>query len=114
ARLPEDWQTWADFEADADELFNYEPLIIPGLSQTAEYAGAISHATGPHLSDALVNTLIGSRIARQACSANIPAIRLGATRVDHRLAGGVRCHTTGVFGDLLRSRYDRSRHEINC
>lgn len=77
-RLPEDWQTWVDFEAEASELFNYEPMMIPGLLQTAEYAGAIIRATGPHLSDAEVDTLIGSRMARQGLLSRSTPVRFHA------------------------------------
>ncbi|WP_344925273.1 Scr1 family TA system antitoxin-like transcriptional regulator [Saccharopolyspora gregorii] len=44
--FPADWQTWVDFEDEATALRSYEPLIIPGLLQTAEYARSIIRATG--------------------------------------------------------------------
>jgi transcriptional regulator with XRE-family HTH domain len=63
--LPENWQTWAEFEAEAVAVFNYEPLMIPGLLQTPEYARAVIQATGPALSVAEVDKLVASRMARQ-------------------------------------------------
>ncbi|MEV0679776.1 helix-turn-helix transcriptional regulator [Actinosynnema sp. NPDC050436] len=63
--LPDDWQTWADFEHEATGLFNYEPLVIPGLLQTAEYARELIRATGHNLSADQVDALVTSRIARQ-------------------------------------------------
>lgn len=64
--LPQDWQTWVDFEAEASALFSYEPLMMPGLSQTAEYAHAIITATGDDLSEDQVHQLVASRMARQS------------------------------------------------
>ncbi|MEU4738876.1 helix-turn-helix transcriptional regulator [Actinosynnema sp. NPDC023658] len=65
AHFPEDWQTWADFEEEANALHFYEPLMIPGLLQTAEYARKIICATGNDLDDDQVETLVSSRMARQ-------------------------------------------------
>lgn len=65
ANLPEDWQTWVDFEEEANSLLNYEPLVIPGLLQTSEYARELIRATGYALSDDQVDALVTSRMARQ-------------------------------------------------
>jgi hypothetical protein len=64
--LPRDWQTWVDFEAEASALSMYQPLMIPGLAQTAEYARAIIQATGSDLSDDQIDVLVTSRLSRQA------------------------------------------------
>lgn len=77
-KLPEDWQTWVDFEAEASELFNYEPLMIPGLLQTAEYATAIIRATGPQLSEAEAEALVGTRMARQGLLSKTTPVHLHA------------------------------------
>ncbi len=63
--LPEDWQTWADFEDEAGSLLHFQPLVIPGLLQTAEYARTLIKATGHGLTDDQVDALVASRIARQ-------------------------------------------------
>jgi transcriptional regulator with XRE-family HTH domain len=63
--LPQDWRTWVDFEAEASALFSYEPLMMPGLLQTAEYAQAIITATGDDLSEDQIHQLVASRMARQ-------------------------------------------------
>jgi transcriptional regulator with XRE-family HTH domain len=71
--LPEDWQAWADFEEEASALLNYEPLMIPGLLQTPDYARSIIKATGHALTDAQVDALVASRLARQGLlSRNTP------------------------------------------
>jgi uncharacterized protein DUF5753/helix-turn-helix protein len=64
--LPQDWQTWVDFEAEASALCMYQPLTIPGILQTSEYAQAIIRATGSNLSDDQVDTLVTSRMSRQS------------------------------------------------
>jgi transcriptional regulator with XRE-family HTH domain len=64
--LPEDWQTWTEVEAEATSARNYEPLIIPGLLQTAEYARAIILSTAVSgLSDSEVDKFVASRMTRQ-------------------------------------------------
>lgn len=65
ANLPADWQTWSDFEEEASALFHYDPLTIPGLLQTQEYARAVIRATGPGLSDSQVDALVESRMSKQ-------------------------------------------------
>ncbi|MFI9010445.1 helix-turn-helix domain-containing protein [Actinosynnema sp. NPDC053489] len=64
-KLPGDWQTWADFEDEAGSLLNYEPLVVPGLLQTPEYARALIRATGHALTDPQVDSLVASRMSRQ-------------------------------------------------
>jgi len=63
--LPDDWQTWVDFESEATALSSYQPLTIPGQLQTAEYARAIIQATGSGLSDDQLDALVISRLSRQ-------------------------------------------------
>lgn len=65
AHFPADWQTWSDFEDEATGLRHYEPLGIPGLLQTSEYATSIIRATGGSLSNREVDELVSSRMARR-------------------------------------------------
>jgi transcriptional regulator with XRE-family HTH domain len=83
--LPKDWQAWTDFEDEASGLFNYEPLMIPGLLQTPEYARAIIAATGKGLTDADVDALVGSRRARQGLLSRTTPVRLHALIEQHAL-----------------------------
>ncbi|MGQ0839563.1 helix-turn-helix domain-containing protein [Actinokineospora sp.] len=78
AQLPDDWQTWIDLEAEASALFSYQPLMIPGLLQSTEYARAIIRATGPALSDDQVDLLISSRMSRQGLLSRSRPLRLDA------------------------------------
>jgi hypothetical protein len=74
--LPGDWQTWADFEDEASSLLYYEPLVIPGLLQTPEYARSIIKATGHGLTDAQVDALVASRMARQGLLSRSTPLKL--------------------------------------
>jgi hypothetical protein len=66
SRLPELWQELIDIERTATAIINYEPLLIPGLLQTADYAGALIAAANPALSEDEVETRVAARVARQA------------------------------------------------
>jgi Domain of unknown function (DUF5753)/Helix-turn-helix domain len=66
SRLPELWQELIDIERSATAIINYEPLVVPGLLQTADYAGALIHAGNPALSEDEVETRVAARTARQA------------------------------------------------
>ncbi|MGH3624279.1 MAG: helix-turn-helix domain-containing protein [Sciscionella sp.] len=64
--LPQLWRSLIDFEAKTARIQNFEPLAIPGLLQTAEYTRAIIQGTDPTLSEAELDNLVASRMARQA------------------------------------------------
>ncbi|MGH3719203.1 MAG: helix-turn-helix domain-containing protein [Pseudonocardiaceae bacterium] len=66
SRLPELWQELNDFERAATVITNYEPLLIPGLLQTADYAGALIAAVNPALSEDEVESRVALRTTRQA------------------------------------------------
>ena len=66
SRLPELWQELIDFERSATAIVNYEPLVVPGLLQSADYAGALIHAANPALSEDEVENRVAARTARQA------------------------------------------------
>jgi hypothetical protein len=77
-KLPEYWQTWIDFESEASVLLHYQPLVIPGLLQTPDYARAIIRSTGTDLSDADVDALVSSRMARQGLLSKENPVKLHA------------------------------------
>jgi len=66
SRLPELWQELIDFERSATSIINYEPLVVPGLLQTADYAGVLITAANPALSEDEVETRVAARTTRQA------------------------------------------------
>ncbi|MBB5955059.1 transcriptional regulator with XRE-family HTH domain [Saccharothrix tamanrassetensis] len=64
-KLPNNWKNLIDFEGQAEALYNYEPLVIPGLAQTADYARAVIKGTDGRLSDGEVDGLVAARMSRQ-------------------------------------------------
>ena len=66
AGLPELWRSLMDFEATATRIQNFEPLFVPGLLQTAEYCRAVIRGADATLSEAELDNLVASRMARQA------------------------------------------------
>jgi transcriptional regulator with XRE-family HTH domain len=79
AGLPHLWRTLIDFENKATRIHNYEYAIIPGLLQTAEYSAAMIRATDATLSDAELDNLVASRMARQTLLTRARAPHLMAT-----------------------------------
>ncbi|MDQ2882160.1 MAG: helix-turn-helix domain-containing protein [Actinomycetota bacterium] len=75
-KLPVDLKTWLDFESEASAILIYQPLVIPGLLQTPEYARAIIHATGIDLSEAEIHGLVSNRMARQELLSRTSPIKL--------------------------------------
>ena len=59
------FQEWADIEAQATVLRWYEPLVVPGLLQTEDYARAILSARPDGNLDDL-DEQVAARLARQA------------------------------------------------
>ncbi|MCA1195456.1 helix-turn-helix transcriptional regulator [Saccharopolyspora sp. 6V] len=66
AHFPADWQTWSDFEDEATGLRYYDPMVIPGLLQTSEYARAVIAGTSDGLSVDQIEERVASRTARRA------------------------------------------------
>ncbi|WP_156754848.1 helix-turn-helix domain-containing protein [Actinokineospora pegani] len=66
ANLPSIWRAVIDFENKATRIQNYEPLIVPGLLQTDEYAAALLRGTEPTLSGAELDNLVATRMARHS------------------------------------------------
>ena len=52
-----------DFETEACSIRTYEPLLVPGLLQTCEYAEAVMRSGG---GDALIERRVDARMARQS------------------------------------------------
>ncbi len=65
AGLPQLWRALIDFENKAARIQCYESLVIPGLLQTGEYCEATLRAVDDTLSDAELDNLVASRMARQ-------------------------------------------------
>lgn len=75
--LPNAYETYIGFEAEATSIFTYECQVIPGLLQTAEYAHAVTQIDHDAEPD-LVNQRVSVRMARQAVLTRSPPPRLWA------------------------------------
>lgn len=68
------WQAYNDtpvvplvgLEAAADRIYTYEQMVVPGLLQTSEYAGAVLRVGRPDLSPQRIARWLELRMARQA------------------------------------------------
>jgi hypothetical protein len=65
--LPEQWQILIEWEDTANSLQTYQPLWIPGLLQTADYARTIIRDTADlSLPASELDTKVAARLGRQA------------------------------------------------
>ncbi|MBA0128305.1 helix-turn-helix domain-containing protein [Haloechinothrix sp. YIM 98757] len=65
-RLPDQWQALIEFERTATALWNYEPLWVPGLLQTSDYARAIIDGTAAQeRTESELDTKVAARLGRQ-------------------------------------------------
>ena len=84
------FQEWADIEAEATVLRWYEPLVVPGLLQTEDYARAILSVRPDGSLDDL-DEQVAARLARQAVLDRPDAPQLWCVLdegVLHRAIGG--------------------------
>ncbi|WP_434438597.1 helix-turn-helix domain-containing protein [Lentzea sp. E54] len=64
-QLPSNWKEIIYFERRAEAVFNYQPLLIPGLAQTPEYARITLRGVTDGLTADQIETLVASRMGRQ-------------------------------------------------
>ena len=100
AGLPHLWRALIDFENKATRIHNYEYAIIPGLLQTSEYSEALIRATDPTLSEAELDNLVASRMARQTLLTRTKAPAFRA--VIHEMALRVPAGAPGVMKRQLQ------------
>jgi hypothetical protein len=61
---PQWFRDWLDAEREASSLRWWEPMLVPGLLQTADYARAIL-AVGPDIAEDELDDVVSARILRQ-------------------------------------------------
>jgi transcriptional regulator with XRE-family HTH domain len=76
--LPDAYETFIGFEAEASSIFTYEAQVVPGLLQTAEYASAVTQADGVVKDAEVINQRVAVRMARQAVLTREPPLQLWA------------------------------------
>jgi transcriptional regulator with XRE-family HTH domain len=74
--LPEAYTAYITFEGEARSLLNYESSFIPGLLQTEDYARAALQRGNPAATKEEIQSLVATRIGRQAVLTRDPPLRL--------------------------------------
>jgi transcriptional regulator with XRE-family HTH domain len=64
--IPEDYATYIGFESEADRIWNFELVSIPGLLQTEAYTRAVLRGGASRLSDEEIDRRLEVRLRRQA------------------------------------------------
>jgi transcriptional regulator with XRE-family HTH domain len=64
--LPDAYETFIGFEAEASAISTYEVQVVPGLLQTDEYARAVTVADGVYDDPEVIGQRVAVRMARQA------------------------------------------------
>ena len=62
---PRWFEDWLNHEREASSLRIWQPLIIPGLLQTADYARALFRADMLNTGDEVIDQLVATRLGRQ-------------------------------------------------
>jgi transcriptional regulator with XRE-family HTH domain len=65
-KLPAAWKDLIRFEHEAVAIYNFEPLVIPGLLQTGDYARAVIRSDSKERTEVEVDQLVRTRMGRQA------------------------------------------------
>ncbi|MQY13497.1 hypothetical protein SRB5_36450 [Streptomyces sp. RB5] len=66
AKLPLFFQNFASIELEAVSRFDFDPVVLPGLLQTEEYARALFVTACPHMDEETVEQRLEARLSRQA------------------------------------------------
>jgi transcriptional regulator with XRE-family HTH domain len=74
--LPNPYETYIGFEAEAISISNYEAQVVPGLLQTDEYARAVNQADSVLDRPDVIDQRVAVRMARQAVLTRDPAPQL--------------------------------------
>ena len=82
---PPDWREFLDFEGKAARMHSFEPLLVPGLLQTAEYARAVISGMEPSRTEAELDDLVATRMARQIILSRSRAPMFHAVVEEHAL-----------------------------
>jgi transcriptional regulator with XRE-family HTH domain len=77
-KLPSNWKDLINFEREASALYDFEPLLVPGLVQTPEYTTLVIQAFAENLSEPELHTLVSARMNRKLVltRSNAPQLHL--------------------------------------
>ncbi|MFE2034684.1 helix-turn-helix domain-containing protein [Streptomyces scopuliridis] len=74
AKLPLFFQDFALIETEAVSRFSSDPMLIPGLLQTEEYARALVSEHSPPLSEEVIEQRVEARLSRQKLLTRTPMV----------------------------------------
>jgi transcriptional regulator with XRE-family HTH domain len=89
AKLPAFFQDFASIEAEAISRFSYDPLLVPGLLQTEEYARALFAGHCPPFDDEILERHVEARIGRQRLLGRTPLVELSFVIGESALVNGL-------------------------
>jgi transcriptional regulator with XRE-family HTH domain len=97
-RLPKQLRTLIDHEDKAVSIGDFQPVILPGLLQTGDYARALMIETGNAPTDEIEDR-VAARLARQSLFSRRPPVRF--TFFLHEFVFRLPIGTTTVMSDQL-------------
>ncbi|WP_411114382.1 Scr1 family TA system antitoxin-like transcriptional regulator [Streptomyces sp. 029-5] len=74
AKLPAFFQDFALIETEAVSRYDFDPLLIPGLLQTEDYARALFSRHCPSLSEEIIEQHLEARLSRQKLLTRTPIV----------------------------------------
>ncbi|MEU3185350.1 helix-turn-helix transcriptional regulator [Streptomyces sp. NPDC006923] len=74
AKLPAFFQDFALIETEAVSRYDFDPLLIPGLLQTEDYARALFSGHCPSLSEEIIEQHLDARLSRQKLLTRAPMV----------------------------------------
>ncbi|MFJ4923594.1 helix-turn-helix transcriptional regulator [Streptomyces sp. NPDC088725] len=87
AKLPAFFQDFALIETEAISRYDFEPLLIPGLLQTEDYARALFSSNSPLMSEETIEQHVEARLGRQKLLTKTPLVETSFIIGEHALLG---------------------------
>jgi transcriptional regulator with XRE-family HTH domain len=103
APMPRILRDLTRFENEATTIYNFEPLLLPGLVQTAEYARTLIRLAAPSRTEEEIENMVAVRMNRQRVldRADPPQLRLIIEEMALRRTMGDAAMMTGQLQHLL-------------
>ncbi|SCG52228.1 hypothetical protein GA0070560_107135 [Micromonospora halophytica] len=105
--LPSSYRQYIGLESAAEEVHNFETLVVPGLLQTADYARAMTSEDAFEPSPEAVERRVAVRMQRQELitSGKLRLVAVLDEAVLHRKIGGAE-----IMADQLAALLDAGKH----
>lgn len=113
--LPPRYAEYIGLEAEADEIHNFEPLSVPGLLQTEDYARSMIAGGLGEMTESEVERRVEVRTARQSIMSKNPPPRLWFVIDEaalHRQVGGRAVMRTQLRHILVQAKLPRVKVQV--